>query len=309
MASGCSKGGCTCKVEAGAHIQVEGSGAPSNPLVISADFDFASIDNDTFNLILTGSGTDELPYQLEVEFADTAQLADLPDVSDTAPSNGQVLKWNSGTSLWEPGAPTTASAGSVEHDDSLTGDGSAGTPLAVVANADRFLVSDADGVGISDVGINQLVRHFTNNAARVAADPAPTLGALSTLDTAPGLYDRWTGTAWVPAVDLPVVLNGEFLALSGPYAGSRVVRLIKQVAVITDSDGKAQLLGGADFTGTWGAAAGVLSVVVQPTGTVRFDHLISAQPGFVQLTAFQPASGAVMAAQSVACTVEAVFYL
>jgi hypothetical protein len=31
-------------------------------------------------------------------------LANLPDVSTTAPTNGQVLTWNSTTKLWTPGA-------------------------------------------------------------------------------------------------------------------------------------------------------------------------------------------------------------
>lgn len=31
-------------------------------------------------------------------------LLDLPDVSPTAPTNGQVLVWNSTTKLWTPGA-------------------------------------------------------------------------------------------------------------------------------------------------------------------------------------------------------------
>lgn len=31
-------------------------------------------------------------------------LADLPDVSTTAPTNGQVLIWNSTSKLWVPGA-------------------------------------------------------------------------------------------------------------------------------------------------------------------------------------------------------------
>lgn len=31
------------------------------------------------------------------------KLAQLPDVSTTAPTNGQVLIWNSTTKLWTPG--------------------------------------------------------------------------------------------------------------------------------------------------------------------------------------------------------------
>lgn len=39
------------------------------------------------------------------EYFQTHQkLTQLPDVSTTAPTNGQVLVWNSTTKLWTPGA-------------------------------------------------------------------------------------------------------------------------------------------------------------------------------------------------------------
>jgi len=37
-------------------------------------------------------------------FQSHQKLTQLPDVSTTAPANGQVLRWNATTKLWVPGA-------------------------------------------------------------------------------------------------------------------------------------------------------------------------------------------------------------
>lgn len=309
MASGCcGRGGCSCAVQGGDKIQVTGIGVSADPFIISADFDFQVVDNSTFNLTLTGAGTEASPYALQVAFAATAKVADFPDVSDTPPSNGQVLAYNTSTGLWTPSAPTTAASGSVTHDTSLTGDGSVGSPLAAAHATGRF-TQTATGIGLTDDGINNQVRRFANAAARSAAVPAPALNTISALDSAPGLYDRWNGSAWVPAEALPVVIGGALLALSGTYSGGRVVRVVKQFSGTTDLGGNVQLLAGSDFVTPQGTAAGVLSAIVEPTGAVRFDHMVSAQPGFLRMTAYQPASSDVMASQAITATVVALYYL
>jgi hypothetical protein len=50
-------------------------------------------------------------------------------ISTTAPSNGNVLKWNSGLNRWEPG--TDATGGTVSTSIRLAGDGSSGSPLDI----------------------------------------------------------------------------------------------------------------------------------------------------------------------------------
>jgi hypothetical protein len=300
----CGGASCACAIDEGTHISVTGVGSSQDPFVIAADFDFAVTDNDTFNLSLSGVGSSDSPYVLAVSFASTASVADLPDWSDTPPTNGQVPVWSTGLSQWVPGSATPAASGSVDTDTSLAGDGSPGLPLEVVHDPIRFTETTVDGVGLTDDGINSLVRRFPNAAARTAADPAPDLDTLSMLDSTPGLLDYWDGSAWVPQETLPTVTGGALLELSGAYAGGRVQTLVKQLSATTDADGLFTILDGTDLAG----AAGVLSVTVQPTGTTVFGSLATGQPGYLQGTAYRLDTGAAFAAQPITATVTALLY-
>jgi len=68
------------------------------------------------------------------------------DVASTAPSDGQVLEWDSGNSQWQPGAGGSALT-SVSTDATITGDGTAGDPLVVADNGHDHTLSN-----ISDAG-------------------------------------------------------------------------------------------------------------------------------------------------------------
>ena len=69
-----------------------------------------------------------------IEARRVKQLSDLSDVSSTAPTSGQVLKWN-GTD-WAPATDDTGGGGgTVTTDATLTGDGSAGSPLGIAQQA------------------------------------------------------------------------------------------------------------------------------------------------------------------------------
>jgi hypothetical protein len=291
-------------IDAGPHIEVTGIGSAQDPYVISGDFDFAVADNTTFDLDITGSGTEAEPYVLRVAFASTASVKDFPDWSDNVPSNGQVPVWNSTLGRYVPGSPTPAASGSVSHDTSLVGDGSSGSPLAVVHDPSGYTGTSAPGVGLTAAGINSLNRRFPNSAARTAASPAPASNTLSALDSAPGLIDVWDGSGWVPVEGQPTVVGGQLLALSGPYAGGRVRRLVKQVALTTQADGTFALLNSSDF----GSAAGVLAVTVQPTGSVMYACLVTASPGSVQGTAYRLDTGGVFGSQPIQAVVTAILY-
>src|SRR5262245_24935935 len=132
---GCCQGAtCACVIKTGGNSTVTGSGTANDPFVITSTVELNVVDNATFDLTLVGDGSDTAPYVLSVNYAATAKLDHLPDVDAPNPTNGQVLAWNNSLQKWAPAAPTTAASGSVTHDNSLTGDGSAGTPLAVLAN-------------------------------------------------------------------------------------------------------------------------------------------------------------------------------
>jgi hypothetical protein len=306
MARCCGGGTCSCRIEAGPRIAIVGVGSLQDPFVISADVGFAVADNTTFDVALTGLGTEEDPFTIAVGYASTAKLSHLPDVSDTPPANGQVLGYNTGTQTWGPIAPTTAPTGAVSHDTSLTGDGSAGSPLQVREDPDGFLATNTDGLGLSDEGVNSIVRHFADEAERTAADPAPTLNALSTVESDPGVVSYWTGTQWLPqesGIDV-VVSAGEFLALSGGYAGGPVVMFFKQISDVTDEEGNFAVLTADDLQGY----AGVLHVNVQEQGpngwTALTNHTIDSVTG----TAYRADDGLPFASSTVTATVQAWLY-
>lgn len=305
--SGCCGGGCSCVVMEGAHVTVEGSGAPTDPFIISADLDLEVVDNSTFNLTLVGDGSPASPYQLTVAFAATASVKAFPDWSDTAPTNGQVPIWNNGTGMWTPGAQTTASAGSVSHNTSLSGDGSVGSPLAVVHDPARGTQTGASGIGLTDASINSTVRRFANATARAAASPAPALNAISVLDSSPGNYDTWDGTAWVPleAGVVPLALGPELLQISGPYTDGRVQIVTKIETVTTAADGSWPALVAAELVG----ASGVLTCMITPVGPTPFIPMVSgAIPGQVTAAAYAPGSGEAYAGVSLTYQLVAVVY-
>lgn len=274
MPSCCGSGNaCSCKISAGTGIQITGSGSPSDPFVLTASVGFDVESNSTFLLSINGTGTSDDPYTLSINYAPTAKLDDLPDVSVPAPTAGQVLGFDAGSGQWVAVAPTTAPTGAVTHDPSLSGDGSAPNPLSVVAVTNRFVGTFTsgglgNGVGLSDAGINQLVRHFVDDTARAAANPVPALNTLSMLDTAPGRLAYWDGVQWAPLVgSFDTAYAGaatEFLALSGSYLGSRRTHFISQFTGSTDASGIMDVLTPTDLSGR----GGVLSVMFQETGPV-----------------------------------------
>lgn len=301
----CGGATCACKIAAGDSIVVSGSGTSQDPFVIDSDVNLIVASNSVFNLTLSGAGTNASPWQLSVAFAATARLDDLPDVNAPSPTNAQVLGWDSATGRWTARAPTTAASGSVQHDTSLTGDGSGGSPLAVITQTPRF-IGNISGVAITDAGINQMVRQFANEAARSAASPAPGLNTLSTLGTDPGLVDFWDGATWQPlpdAMDVEVI-GGELLALSGSWSGQRITQLVKQVSTTSDASGLFEVLETADLT----LRAGVLMCQFQESGLLAFKAVVYANVDRIGGIAYSVSDGTPFAGQPVTGTVLAWVY-
>jgi hypothetical protein len=263
----CGGASCACKFVEGNGITITGSGSSQDPFLITASNTVTPVDNSTFDVNLTpvvipGGGTE---YRLEVKYAPTAKLDDIPDVQAPAPTNGQVLGWDNSLQRWTPRPPTTAAAGSVSHDTSLTGDGSVGTPLGVQVNPARGLGVATAGLGLTDTSMRQLVRTFTDASARSAMDPTPVLNELTMLDSNPGNIDYWTGSQWLSIQSNLVgrLLSTEFLQLSGPWNGvSQLTHLMKNVVTATDATGLFEVLAATDLTGR----GGVLTVQFTPAG-------------------------------------------
>lgn len=303
----CGGATCACKVIAGPRVTVIGDGTAAHPFIISGDVSLGVVDTKQFDLYLGGIGTSEDPWTLSITYAETAQLTGIPDVNAPAPLNGQVLRWDSATARWIAGSATTAAAGSVLHDTSLTGDGSAGAPLTVQRDAQGFIVTKGTGLSLSDEGKNQMVRAFGDADARSLASPVPDLNTLSVLDSRPGVVEFWTGTMWAPilgAFDLNAVSGGEMLALSGSYAGGRTTMLIRRLDVITDGDGIFDVLAADVLEGR----AGVLMVHVQEHGPQAWRAMVEPTGSVIRGTAYRLDTGTPYPSQALTATVTALVY-
>lgn len=309
MAPSCcgSGSGCSCKITAGTGMEVSGSGTALDPFVLDAAVRIESFDTNEFDVTVSGLGTAGNPVQIWVLYADSATLQAIPNVDAATPFNGQVLAWNSATQKWVAQNPTTAPVGSVSHNQSLSGDGSVGTPLAVVPDAARGLaLRGAQGIGLSDAALNTTVRGFIDWAARAAATPAPDLNTLSMLDTAPGVIEFWDGSSWspLPPTEGLTVVGGEFMALSGSFSGERTTHLIKQVSGTSDGAGLLEILAPADLA----SYAGVLSVSFQETGALGFKAVLFADTNRVAAHVFRLTDGAAFPAQAFTGIVDAWVY-
>lgn len=259
MPNCCGGASCACVLTEGDHIVITGSGTSQDPFIVTADLDLAVVDNTVFNLTLSGAGTVASPWVLAVAFAATAKLDDLPDVVITSVANAQVLGWDNATSKWTNRAPTTAASGSVQHDTSLAGDGSGGSPLNVVTDENYDITTRSTGIGLTDAGRRQSVRRYASAAARTAdATLAPALNSLSILDDSPGVVWYWTGSAWAQTASSfdSQVIGTAFLQLSGAFTTQRMTRVLKKLSATTDGLGSFDVLTAADLSGK----AGVLGV-------------------------------------------------
>lgn len=87
--------------------------------------------------------------------------------------------------------------------------------------------------------MGQTVARFSSAAARTAGLTGPTLGQLSSLDTAPGVIEYWTGTvwaqapggAWIPYTPSLVGASGPSTVGNGTIAG-RYKLLAEKVIVV-----------------------------------------------------------------------------
>lgn len=283
-------GSCACKIEGGKNATVTGSGSVQDPYVVASDVALSVEDSTVFDLGLTGQGTLDSPWVLTVGYAATAGLNNIPDVNAPTPTNGWVLTWSNLEQRWIPGPPTTANAGTMTHDTSLFGDGSIGNPLGARPNETRYITTTASGIGLNDAGVNRLVRPFADAATRASASPAPTIGAISILNSVPGRLDYWDGSAWQPitnGIGL-AIQTGQFLSLSGAYAGGQVIQYVAQFSATTDVNGLFDVIPPANLSGR----AGVLSVMVQESGTTAWKCIVHAATDRVTGTAYRVDTGA-----------------
>jgi hypothetical protein len=309
MAKGCcggSSGTCGCQIIGQGQIDVSGSGGPSDPFILDVDLDFTSSQNKTFTTQMTGDGSTATPYSPVVTFTSTAQLDDIPDVLAPAPTNGQVLAWSTAQNAWVPQAATVAPAGAVLHDTSMTGDGSAGSPLAVLVHPDRLLGSFPAGLGLSDQGMSEVVQHFVDATARAAAVTAPFLNQMTMLDTNPGIIWYWTGTVWsVQPNQTGWEAATAMLELSGPWNDNlQPTVMVIQVATTTDSFGAFDVLGTTELAGR----SGVLTAMFSEQGSFPWKVMLNPVSNKIVGTAYRVDDGSVMAGTPITGSLTAIVY-
>lgn len=139
----CSGGSCSCVIVGSGSISVDGAGSEVNPYVVSGGGVITANDTPTVDMTLSGDGTALNPYVLEA--AATVAVDDLSDVTATDLTTGYVLT-RQADGTWAPAVAPTASPGLISTDTSLTGDGSAGAPLAIqTAFLDSYFGSGGAG--------------------------------------------------------------------------------------------------------------------------------------------------------------------
>lgn len=303
----CGGATCACKIDAGDGISVAGSGTSQDPFVISADNAVEGQDNTVFDVTVIGSGQPSDPFKIEVDYALTAKLDDIPDVNAPAPTNAQVLGWDSSTQKWTPRAPTTAAAGSVQHDTTLSGDGSGGSPLAVVLTGGYLTSAGGAGIKLTDGALNQMNRIFADDAARAAASPALGAGAISSLGTDPGFlwYNDGSANYVLNGQHFLVPINGAFLEISGAYTnGDPTIRKMKQITITTDGSGVFDVFDPTDL----GTASGVLMVTLQEAGVVPFKAMVYANTDRISAVAYSLVDGSVLASANLSAVAYGIFY-
>lgn len=145
---GCSGTTCTCVIEGSGSVLVTGGGSEANPFTVVGPT-LQITDTPTVNLTLLGNGTAASPWNLSA--VAEVSLDELTDVSTAGATTGQVLARQSDGS-WAPQAPTSAAPAAINTDNSILGDGSAGSPLGVDLDTASGLAVVTDGLRLDGVG-------------------------------------------------------------------------------------------------------------------------------------------------------------
>jgi hypothetical protein len=149
---GCSGTSCSCVVTGAGGVTVTGSGSEANPYVVTGGGALEVVDGTTVDLTLSGDGTIGSPFLLTAEAS--IAMGDITDFDDTSLAAGKVVAVNSGATGYELITAPTASPGVIVTTDALDGDGSVGSPLALLLDggADSGLTQSSSGLKVIGSG-------------------------------------------------------------------------------------------------------------------------------------------------------------
>ena len=145
-------------------------------------------DNPYVNINITTGGVGNVKAKLITEYSSIDMLSDV-DVTTTAPTNDQVLKWNSSQSKWLPG-DDAAGVSAINNFGTITGD--TGSTTANSQN-DTLTITGGTNITTSITG-DTLTVDFSGTLTT-------TLAALTDTNTngiTQGDMLYWNGTDWVP---------------------------------------------------------------------------------------------------------------
>jgi len=158
---------------------------------------FFSIDGDDnpyVNINISAGGAGDVRAKLLTEYSSIGLLSDV-DVTTTAPTNNQVLKWNTSSSKWLP-ADDDAGLGSVNLFATVAGDTGSTT-----ANSSTDTLTIAGGTGIATTVVGDtLTIDFNATLTTTFADLTDT----NTTNIAAGNSLIYSGTEVIPAAS-PVI--------------------------------------------------------------------------------------------------------
>ena len=151
-------------------------------------------DNPYVNINITAGGVGDTRATLLTEYSSIGLLSDV-DVTTTAPTNNQVLKWNTSSSKWLP-ADDDAGIGSINLFATVAGDTGSTT-----ANSQSDTLTIAGGTGIATTVVGDtLTIDFNATLTTTFADLTDT----NTTNIAEGNSLFYNGTQVVPAAS-PVI--------------------------------------------------------------------------------------------------------
>lgn len=151
-------------------------------------------DNPYVNINITAGGVGDTRATLLTEYSSIGLLSDV-DVTTTAPTNNQVLKWNTSSSKWLP-ADDDAGLGSVNLFATVAGDTGSTTANS---QSDTLTIAGGTGIATSVVG-DTLTIDFNATLTTTFADLTDT----NTTNIAEGNSLFYNGTQVVPAAS-PVI--------------------------------------------------------------------------------------------------------
>jgi len=205
----CDASACSCLINVGEGLTIEGSGTPTNPYLISLEAPallglLQFQDTDSVDFQVTGSATTEDP--MKVKAIATVKLSSLADVDDPSggPADGEspVYHGTFPTGHWEFGTLPPAPAGAVNANGGILGIGSVGDPLHL--NVGTWGVGELAGLGV-DTTVGLLA--YIDVAGKVRVHPALQAVTWADVSGKPATFTPSAHTHTASAITDPVNLD------------------------------------------------------------------------------------------------------